>query len=59
MIIITVMLVAVFAFLLGFLLGFIFETKPNIKVKKVKVKAEDSGIQKEYENFLNYDGTAQ
>ena len=59
MMILTVMLVAVFALLFGFLLGFSYETKSNVKTRKIKYEQNDTEIQKEYENFLNYDGTAQ
>lgn len=59
MIIITVMLVAVFAFLFGFLLGFGFDTRPVTKAKKTEKEQPDAELFKEYENFLNYDGTAQ
>ncbi len=59
MIVLTVMLVAVFALLFGFLVGFSFELTYKPKVKKIKKEQTDSELQKEYENFLNYDGTAQ
>lgn len=46
------------AFLVGFLLG--LKRKPIKCVLKPKTPDEDIiKLQKEYENFLNYDGTAQ
>ena len=60
MMIVTVMLVAVFALTLGFLIGFSTDTQSYTKTKKpIKHVSNDSEIQKEYENFLNYDGTPQ
>lgn len=60
MMIVTVMLVAVFALVLGFLIGFSTDTQNYTKTKKpIKHESNDSEIQKEYENFLNYDGTPQ
>ena len=52
------LLLAVSAFLIGFLCGYKKERTPLLD----KVKYDDSDIlklQKEYENFLNYDGTEQ
>lgn len=52
------MLLAISAFLIGFFLG-AYE-KPVLKV--TDIKGDDSDIiqiQKEYENFLSYDGTEQ
>ena len=46
------------AFLIGFLLG--LKRKPIKSVLKPKTFDEDLiKLQKEYENFLNYDGTDQ
>lgn len=59
MIVLTVMLVAVFALLFGFLVGFSFQPNYKSKAKIIKKEQADSELQKEYENFLNYDGTAQ
>lgn len=59
MIVLTVMLVAVFALLFGFFVGFSLQPTYKPKVKTVKKEQTDSELQKEYENFLNYDGTAQ
>ena len=46
----------------AFLIGFFFGAKDK-KVRRVpKVKYDDNDVfalQKEYENFLNYDGTEQ
>ncbi len=52
------LLLAVSAFLIGFFLG-AYE-KPVLKVKKNNPDDSDIiALQKEYENFLNYDGTEQ
>ncbi len=59
MIILTVMLVAVFALLFGFLVGLCYQGKPAVKRMKTIKEEDDVSFQKEYENFLNYDGTAQ
>ena len=60
MMIVTVMLVAVFALALGFLIGFSMDTQSYTKTTKpIKHESNDNEIQKEYENFLNYDGTPQ
>lgn len=58
MMILLVMLLAVFACGFGFWAGYFYESKPQ-KPKKETVKAEKAEIEKEYENFLNYDGTVQ
>ena len=59
MIILTVMLVAVFALLFGFLVGICYQGKPTVKSVKANKEPSEAEFQKEYENFLNYDGTAQ
>ena len=56
--IITFILLAVSAFLIGFFCGYKKENPP----RTLKSKSDDSELlilQKEYENFLNYDGTEQ
>ena len=56
--IILFLLLAVCSFLLGFILGAF--KKPQVKTPNIKVfESDDSTTQKEYENFLNYDGTMQ
>lgn len=60
MMIVTVMLVAVFALVLGFLIGFSMDIQSYTKTTKhIKHESNDNEIQEEYENFLNYDGTPQ
>lgn len=52
------LLLAVSAFLIGFFCGYKKENMP----RAIKVRFDDSDLlklQKEYENFLNYDGTEQ
>lgn len=52
------LLLAISAFLIGFFLG-VYEKPPQ---RSLNSKHDDSDIlvlQKEYENFLNYDGTEQ
>ena len=52
------LLLAVSAFLIGFFCGYKKENMPRV----IKVRRDDSDLlklQKEYENFLNYDGTEQ
>ncbi len=52
------LLLAVSAFLIGFLCGYKKENLP----RAIKVGRDDGELiklQKEYENFLNYDGTEQ
>lgn len=52
------LLVAVLAFLVGFLLA--EKTNPKTKPKSQKgVSAIAEEIRREYENFLNYDGSEQ
>ncbi|MBO5210687.1 MAG: hypothetical protein J6B80_02010 [Clostridia bacterium] len=51
------LLLAVSAFLIGFVLGR-NNYKPS-RVFKPKTHSDYEQIQKEYENFLNYDGTEQ
>lgn len=59
MMVLMVLFIIVSAFLFGFLLGNLPE--PSVKSRKSCI-AEDEDIKrlkKEYENFLNYDGTEQ
>ncbi len=52
------LLLAVSAFLIGFFCGYKKENLP----RTYKINSDDSDLlilQKEYENFLNYDGTEQ
>ena len=50
--------IAVLSFLVGFLLS--SKTKPEIKILRKKGRfAADENLRREYENFLNYDGTEQ
>lgn len=59
MMILIIMLVAVFAFIFGFMSGYTVEAYPKV-YKKQKIREQNNPqIQKEYENFLNYDGTVQ
>ncbi len=58
MTVLAIVLVGFFAYIFGFLLGLKFEIKPKIHKIKIK-KQEKTEIQKDYENFLNYDGTVQ
>ncbi|MBO5358253.1 MAG: hypothetical protein J6A78_02925 [Clostridia bacterium] len=51
------LLLAITAFLIGFVLGTV-SYKPS-SAKKIKLDDDYARIQKEYENFLNYDGTEQ
>lgn len=51
------LLIAVSAFLIGFILGS-NNHKPT-RVITPKIDSDYEKIQKEYENFLNYDGTEQ
>lgn len=56
--ILVFLLLAVSAFIIGFLCGYKKENLPCV----IKVMRDDSDLiklQKEYENFLNYDGTEQ
>ncbi|MBQ2266036.1 MAG: hypothetical protein II342_01415 [Clostridia bacterium] len=51
------LLIAVSAFLIGFILGS-NNHKPS-RAYKPRMDSDYERIQKEYENFLNYDGTEQ
>lgn len=61
MMLITVISVCISAFLFGFLLG--ISSEPERGRKAVKKRTEQAAavdrIKKEYENFLNYDGSEQ
>ncbi len=59
MMILIIMLVAVFALILGFSLGYTVEADSKIHKKQITKKQDSAELQKEYENFLNYDGTVQ
>lgn len=50
-------LIAVAAFFLGFYLGNI--SKPKIKCGPKAQKCQSAILEKEYENFLNYNGEQQ
>ena len=53
------LLIAVSAFLIGFILG-VKDEPPIEKYEFVNSEDEDlKTLQKEYENFLNYDGSVQ
>ena len=56
--IILFLLLAISAFMIGFLCGYKKENSPRIR-KPVAYDDEFLRLQKEYENFLNYDGTEQ
>ncbi len=57
MIIIVLLLLAVLAFLSGFLLGIMRAPKERgAKIHDLKFKSD---MDKEYENFLKYDGSEQ
>ena len=56
--IILPILIACIAFFIGFLVG--DKKEKPIKASKFEVNKEDfKRLQKEYENFLNYDGSVQ
>lgn len=59
MIILIIMLVAVLAFVFGFISGYTVEIYPKTYKKQTIREKNNTQIQKEYENFLNYDGTVQ
>ena len=52
------LLLAVSAFIIGFLCGYKKENPPRVQ-KNTYDDGELLKLQKEYENFLNYDGTEQ
>ncbi len=56
--IILFLLLAACSFLLGFVLG-VLKKPPMEKLKSRSVESDITRLQKEYENFLNYDGTVQ
>ncbi len=56
--IILCLLIAICSFLSGFLWG-VLKGKPKVKVIKSTADDELLRLQREYENFLNYDGTMQ
>lgn len=58
MIIITAIVTGTAAFLAGFSLGIIKHSAVKTKTEKKTDKIKD-GLLKEYENFLNYDGSVQ
>ena len=51
------LLIAVSAFLIGFILG--SNNHNPSRAIKPRIDSDNERIQKEYENFLNYDGTEQ
>ena len=56
MIYLILIFIALISYLLGFRLG--LAKRQSFKLRK-KNRCEVSKLQKEYENFLNYDGTIQ
>ena len=52
------LLLAVSAFLIGFILGEA-TYKPKAALREKRQNVDYESIQKEFENFLNYDGTEQ
>ncbi len=52
-------LIALLTLIFGFLIGITVEIKPKVAKKEIEFKREQAEIQKEYENFLNYDGSVQ
>ncbi len=59
MTVLTVIFTALFVFLIGFFAG--VRKEPPIKAKKSSAKLQQDlqTITKEYQNFLNYDGSEQ
>ena len=53
------LVIALFAFLAGFYYGKQKKTDFGKKIITRKKSYEDEKIRREYENFLNYDGTEQ
>lgn len=53
------LLVAVFALIFGLSLGIILGRNPKTIRKQINNSKEIAEISKEYENFLNYDGSVQ
>ena len=49
---------AVCSFLIGFILGALRKA-PTKTVRKPEIDSDLEALQKEYENFLNYDGSMQ
>ncbi len=58
MIIIVLIFIAVAAFVIGYFLGN-FDEKPMKEVIRKVPEEDDEGLKREYENFLNYDGSEQ
>lgn len=58
MMLVTVIFVAFTMFLIGFFVG--VKNEPPIEIKpKTKLQDDADILKKEYENFLNYDGSVQ
>lgn len=54
----TVILIALLSFIVGFWCGIVKETPVRVRNKtRFELQAED--LRREYENFLSYDGTEQ
>lgn len=58
MIYLIIILIALTAFLSGFILGSA-QRKGTENATPIKKQRESVQLQREYENFLNYDGTEQ
>lgn len=60
MTVLTIVFIAIAAFLFGFLLGNLNEPPTRPKIKPIPREDEDiKRLRQEYENFLNYDGSEQ
>ncbi len=59
MMVLMVLFIIVSAFLFGFILGNL--PAPSVKIKRNNIVDDEDikRLKKEYENFLNYDGTEQ
>ncbi len=59
MIIITAIFIAIAAFLVGFILG--ASNEPSVRPIKFRIQKDKESeiLQKEYRNFLSYDGSEQ
>ena len=56
--IIMFLILAILAFLMGFFLGALPKQRSSA-IKKAHSQVDYETLEKEYENFLNYDGTEQ
>ena len=57
--VLSFLVVAAIAFLLGFLLGFCFGGKGGGAAVSLNPFIKGTSISREFENFLTYDGTVQ